>query len=150
MKNKLKSSKRSSKSAAPSQPKTSQGRANSRPLSLSPSIALFTECDGGLAEESIDLSVSEYAALKQAAAPGGSGVLMFMANAALEKAGWPPKTITCILILPDGSEVARVDFPSDVFARIEAAASKLGITLERFINDAICNFIKSQGTRRAA
>ena len=33
------------------------------------------------------------AALKQAAAPGGSGVLMFMANAALEKAGWPPKTV---------------------------------------------------------
>jgi hypothetical protein len=119
-------------------------------MSLSPSIGLFTERDGGFAEESIDLSVVEYAALKRAAAPGGSGVLMFMANAALEKAGWPPKTVTCILILPDGSEVARVDFPSDVFARIEAAASKRGITLDQFFYNAIRNYIELCERRRAA
>jgi len=46
--------------------------------------------------------------------------------------------------------LALVDFPYDVFARIEAAASKLGITLERFINHAIRNFIKSQKSWRAA
>ena len=44
----------------------------------------------------------------------------------------------------------RVDFPSDVFARIEAAASKRGITLERFINEAILNLIKSQKSWRVA
>jgi hypothetical protein len=119
-------------------------------MSLSPSIGLFTERDGGIAEESIDLSEAEYATLKQSAFIAGSEVLMFMANAALEKAGWPPKNITCRFIGTDGNELAVVDFPYDVFARIEAAASKLGITLERFINQAISNLIRSQKNWRAA
>jgi hypothetical protein len=150
MKNKPKSARRGSKPAAVSQPKTSQSRANIRPTSLSPAIVLFQDHDGGVSEEGIDLSATEYAALKRAAAPTGDGILMFMANAALEKAGWPVKTVTCILMLPDGSEVARVDFPRQYFSRIEAAASRLGISLQQFFCNAIRNFIRSQAIARAA
>lgn len=96
------------------------------------------------------MSEAEYATLKRGAAMAGSGVLMFMANAALKKAGWPPKNITCRFIGTDGSELALVDFPYDVFSRIEAAASKLGITLGRFINNAIRNLNKSQKSWRGA
>jgi hypothetical protein len=79
MKSQLKSTKRSSKTAAPSQLKTSQIRF---PL---PSLALFPVSDEGGAEESIDLSVAEYTALKWAA-DDPSDVLTFMVKAALEKA----------------------------------------------------------------
>jgi uncharacterized protein (DUF1778 family) len=96
------------------------------------------------------LSKAEYAALKRGAAPSGNGILMFMANAALEKAGWQGKAVTCILILANGSEVARVDFPRDIFTRIEAAASRLGITLQQFFCNAIRNHIRSQAVRRAS
>ena len=72
---------------AVSQPKTAQSRGLIRPASASPCIALFPEGDGetcgGVSSEIVDLSQAEYAALKRAAAPAGSGVLMFMANAAL-------------------------------------------------------------------
>ena len=103
-----------------------------------------------MSEEIIDLSKSEYAALKRAAAPAGSGLLMFMANAALEKAGWKSETMTCVLILPDGSEFTRVDFPCEVFAQIEHAASKQGISLGQFFVNALRHFIDSQDSRRAA
>jgi hypothetical protein len=79
-------SKNSRPSAAP-QPKTAHSRAGARPASTSPSIALFLKSDAGISEEVIDLSKAEYAALKRAAAPIGDGILMFMANAALEKIG---------------------------------------------------------------
>lgn len=146
----------SSRHSAAPQLKTAHSRAGARPTSASPCIALFPEGDGagggngGVSEEIIDLSKAEYAALKRAAGPSSSGILMFMANAALEKAGWQGKTVTCILILANGSEVARVDFPHDVFARIETAASKLGITLQQFFENAIRNYIRSQSVGRAA
>ena len=38
-----------------------------------------------MSEELLDLTKAEYAALKRAAAPSSDGILMFMANAALEK-----------------------------------------------------------------
>jgi hypothetical protein len=150
MKNKLKSVRSSSKSAAASQPKTAQSRAIVRPECNPPCIMLFPQGDTSLSEEIIDLSKTEYAALKRAAAPAGSGVLMFMANAALEKAGWGSETMTCVLILHDGSEFARVDFPCEVFARIEHATSKQGISLGQFFINALRHFIDSQDSRRAA
>src|ERR1017187_8087454 len=81
-------SKNSRPSAAP-QPKTAHSRAGARPESNTPCIALFPQGDTSASEEIIDLSKAEYAALKRAAAPSGDGILMFMANAALEKIGWP-------------------------------------------------------------
>jgi hypothetical protein len=57
--------------------------------------------------------------------------------------------ITCVLILPDGSEFARVDFPSDVFARIEQVALKQGISLGELFIRALRNYIRSQSVRRA-
>jgi hypothetical protein len=149
MKNQSRILKNGSKSTSASQPKTAQGRAIVRPECNPTCIALFPEGDG-LSEEIVDLSKAEYAALNRAAAPSGSGVLMFMANAALEKAGWPGGIITCILILPDGAEVARVDFPRSVLVQIDHAASKLGISLGQFFVNAIQHFIDSQGNRRAA
>jgi len=149
MKSQLKSVKRGSKTAAASQPKTAQSRAIVRPESNPPCIALFPEGDTSVSEEIIDLSKAEYAALKRAASPSGCGVLMFIANAALEKAGCPGRTITCILILADGTEVARVDFPRDVFARIEHAASKQGISIGQFFVNAIQHYIDSCNRRAA-
>lgn len=139
-----------SKTAAATQPKTAQSRAIVRPESNLPCIALFPQGDTSVSEEVIDLSKAEYAALKRAAAPSGAGILMFMANTALEKAGRPGGTITCILTLPDGREAARVDFPRGVFARIEHAASTQGISLEQFFFNAIRHFIDSRDERRAA
>jgi hypothetical protein len=79
-------SKNSRPSAAP-QPKTAHSRAGARPESNPPCIALFPQGDTSASEEIIDLSKAEYAALKRAAAPSGDGILMFMANAALEQIG---------------------------------------------------------------
>ena len=161
--------------------------------------------------------MAEYAALKHAAAPTGDGILMFMANAALEKvtqsgevslkraakqpsclcfydagvgelAGEIPlvqhelpeaviaayrqrtsvdhfiadamreklgkthgaETVTCVFNDPDGRVLSRVELPRDAFARIEAAASKLDITLDQFFNNAIGHYIGLRTGRRAA
>jgi hypothetical protein len=58
--------------------------------------------------------------------------------------------ITCVLILRDGSEFARVDFPTDVFACIEQVASKEGITLAQLFMKALRHQLASQKIRRAA
>jgi hypothetical protein len=58
--------------------------------------------------------------------------------------------ITCVLILPDGSEFARVDFPSDVFALIEHVASSQGISIGQLFMKALRKHIASQESRRAA
>ena len=89
MKNKLKSVRRDSKTAAASQPKTAQSRAKARPTVKEACIALFPEGDDSASEEIIDLSKAEYAALKRAGS-AGDGILMFMANAALNKIGAAP------------------------------------------------------------
>jgi hypothetical protein len=175
MKNKLKSVRRGSKTAAASQPKTAQSRAIVRPESNSPCMALFPEGDGGASEEIIHLSKAELAELRRAAAPTRDGVVMFMAKAGLEKARWPGRAgntpslhgiigpspalkepvllegaVTFIFKAPDGRELERVDFPPDVFKRIQRAASKEGISLQEFCRTAIRHFIDSQDSRRAA
>ena len=95
MKSQLKSVRRGSKTAAASQPKTAQSRGLVRPASALPLIALFPEGDGersgGVSSELVDLSQAEYAVLKRAGA-ASSGILMFMANAALEKASGSTST----------------------------------------------------------
>jgi hypothetical protein len=147
MKNKLKSSRRNSKTAPASQPKTSQGRTNVRPASPSPSIVLFLERDGGVNEEGIDLSVAEYAALKRAAAPTGDGILMFMANAALEKVGQSgalpvkrgAKQPSCFCFYGGGvGELAgEIPLVGREFGSVVIAACQKRITVDQFIADAI-------------
>ena len=63
--------------------------------------------------------------------------------------------VTCVWTGPDGRQVARVDFRREVFARIETAAAKLGITLQSFFDNAIREACKRRGIfaaleRRAA
>jgi len=58
--------------------------------------------------------------------------------------------VTCVWLVSDGSEWARVEFPGNLFARIKRAASKLGITLQEFFENAIRNFIELRKDRRAA
>ena len=62
----------------------------------------------------------------------------------------PAGPVTCVWIGPDGSECARVDFPPEFFSLIKRAASKLGITIQQFFDNAIRDFIKSHDGRRAA
>ena len=59
----------------------------------------------------------------------------------------PSGTVTCVWTASDGSEWERVEFPRDLFARIESCASKLGISLQQFFDNAIRNFVKSQAIR---
>ena len=58
--------------------------------------------------------------------------------------------VTCVWIGPDGSECARVDFPPEVYSLIKRAATKLGITIQQFFDNAIRDFIKSHDGRRDA
>ena len=89
MKNKLKSARSSSKSAAASQSKTAHSRAEVYlPPPAFPSIALFPKGNSGVAGETIGLSKAQYAALKRAFGDD-SGILWFMAKAALERTGQP-------------------------------------------------------------
>jgi hypothetical protein len=59
-------------------------------------------------------------------------------------------TVTCVWTGPDGRELFRTDFSRELFSLIEHTASKLGITLQRFFENAIHHRIKSQQVRRAA
>jgi hypothetical protein len=59
-------------------------------------------------------------------------------------------TVTCVLIRPDGREWFRTDFSLELFSLIEHAASKQGITLQRFFENALWHHIRSQQVRRAA
>ena len=156
MKNKLKSAKRSSKSPSPSQPKTAQSRAIVRPESDPPCIALFPQGDTSVSEEVIDLSKAEYAALKRAAAPSGDGILMFMANAALEKIGWPGSSspfrggLIVILQRPDGTEWTRVYFNALERHHIEACLKATGLTLLALIEKAVSSHIARLNDQREA
>jgi len=87
--NQNRAGRKSSRHRAATQSKTQEGEGKVRPPSAPPCIALFPEGDDSTSEEIIDLSHAEYASLKRAAAPTGTGVLMFMANVALEKIGAP-------------------------------------------------------------
>lgn len=141
------------------QSKIQNGGGKVRPPSISPSIALFLEAGGGLAEEAIDLSQAEYAALQRAAAPTDSGVLMFMANLALEKIGWPSmaieskttqsrqrevrsakalsaagihkgKMLTFHFTDPSGAELAHLSLDERQSSLLERVAAATGLTFE--------------------
>ena len=149
MKNKLKSVRKGSKTAAAPQPKTTQSRAILRPESDPPCIALFPEGDTSVSEEIIDLTKAEFAALKRAAEPGGAGVLMFMANAALEKAGRPSAsghqpargshTPSCLCFFDGGVVEVTAEIPlvGREIPGVVVAAARMGITVDQFIADAI-------------
>jgi hypothetical protein len=126
MKNQSRILKNGSKSTSSSQPKTAQSRAIVRPECNLPCIALFPEGDTSVSEEIIDLSKTEYAALKRAAAPAGSGILMFMANAALEKASGSTSTSIqiAIQVLVDLAVRKVQDCPIDEQICIWQALSK--------------------------
>ena len=62
----------------------------------------------------------------------------------------PAGTVTCVWTAPNGREWARVKFEGELFARIEIAASLLGITLQDFFDNAIRHYCDSQDERRAA
>ena len=148
-------SKNSRPSAAP-QPKTAHSRAGARPESNPPCIALFPQGDTSASEEIIDLSKAEYAALKRAAAPSGDGILMFMANAALEKIGWPGSSspfrggLIVILQRPDGTEWTRVYFNALERHQIEACLKATGLTLLALIEKAVSSQAAQPSDRREA
>jgi hypothetical protein len=121
-----------------------KGRGKARPTSLSPFIALFLKKEEGISDETFDLSQAEYAALKRAADRGG--ILMFMANAALEKAGWPGSSnpskggLTAACQFPDGT-VSNVKFDLEKRRRIEAALKRSEMTFEHFMQRAVEHFV---------
>jgi hypothetical protein len=135
----------SSRHGAAMQSKIQKGRGKVRPSPVSPSIALFLEGDG-LSEEIVDLSEAEYAALKRAAVPSGAGILMFMANAALEKAGWPGSSnpskggLTAACQFPGGN-VTNIEFDLEKRRRIEAALKRSGMTFDHFMQRAVEHFV---------
>ena len=135
----------SSRHGAAMQSKIQKGGAKARPTPVSPSIALFLEGDG-LSEEIVDLSEAEYAALKRAAGPGGDGILMFMANAALERAGWPSSSnpskggLTAACQFPDGN-VTNIEFDLEKRRRIEVALKRSGMTFDHFMQRAVEHFV---------
>src|ERR1039457_995406 len=135
----------SSRHGAAMQSKIQKGGAKARPTPVSPSIALFLEGDG-LSEEIVDLSEAEYAALKRAAGPGGDGILMFMANAALERAVWPSSSnpskggLTAACQFPDGN-VTNVEFDLEKRRRIEASLKRSGMTFDHFMQRAVEHFV---------
>jgi hypothetical protein len=143
MKNKLKSVRSGSKSAASPQSKTTQSRAKVRHDSGLPLIAFFPEGEeSGIAEEMVDLTKAEYAALKQAAAPSGSGVLMFMANAALEKAHRPGAAplggrTDCLCMYQCGEIAGEITLVGRHLPKAVIAALRQGVTVDQFIADAI-------------
>ena len=59
-------------------------------------------------------------------------------------------TVTCVWFLPDGGEAFRVDFPRELFSRIKRVATKLGITLEQFFDNAISHYAAECARRSAA
>jgi hypothetical protein len=52
--------------------------------------------------------------------------------------------------LPDGSEWARVAFPPELFSLIERTARKMGITLQRFFDNAMRQCAAKCGNLRDA
>src|ERR1035438_1734354 len=149
MKNKLKSVRMGSKSAAASQPQTGKGKAGQRPTSVLPNIALFLEEDGGASEEAIHLSKAEYAELKRAAGPTRDGVLMFMARAGLEKARWPggpghqptansgSPSCLCFFDAGVGELAGQIPLVGKELPSVVVAAYRQRTTVDQFIADAI-------------
>lgn len=127
MKNKLKSVKRGSKTAAVSQATNKPNPAFVEMARLGKSLTVLTGRPYRAALDRI-------------------GVLCEQEMARLHPAG----TVTCVWTAPSGREWARVVFEGELFARIEIAASTLGITLQHFFDNAIRHYCDSQDSRRAA
>jgi hypothetical protein len=100
-----------------------------------------------MSKELVDLTKVEYAALKNAA--GNGNVLMFMANAALEKISHPggtegkPQTphdspdSLCIFDPAAGEVVSAIPLAGREIPGVVVAACRAGITVDQFIADAI-------------
>lgn len=152
MKSKLKSVRDGSLKAPGSQPQkpnAAKGRAKDRPKFPPSCIALFVRGDCSLSDEVIDLTKAEYAALKQAAALTGSGILMFMANAALALVGYSgrkahhTKGISgdasgfCLYDMEVGEVVVKLPQVERELYPMLIAALGQRITVGQFISDAI-------------
>jgi hypothetical protein len=143
MNNKLKSVRRGSKSAASPQSKTTQSKAKVRHETGLPFIALFPKGEAnGIADELVDLTKAEYAALKQAAEPSGSGVLMFTANAALEKAHRLGAVVVgrrhdCLCMYQCGPFAGEFPLLEKLLPSATGAACHRDMTVDQFIADAI-------------
>ena len=48
--------------------------------------------------------------------------------------------VTCVWIGPDKRELARVDFPREIFSRIEEVRTTRGMTLHDFCDDAVHHY----------
>lgn len=152
--------KNGSRSAAHSQAKTGKGRPEGRPPSASPSIALFPEGDG-ISDGIVDLSQAEYAALKRTFIDG-PGILMFMANAALEKsAAWsggpghqPPTnsgspSCLCFFDAGVGELAGEIPLVGRELPSVAVAAYRQRITVDQFIADAIKSKLGSSPGKHA-
>ena len=110
--------------------------------------------------EVIDLSKVEYAALKRAAAPSGSGILMFMANVALKKIGAAPPnpgpehpSCLCLYEAGVGELAGEIPLVGRQLPKTVIAAFRQGVTVDQFIADAIQEKLGRKlpsGERRAA
>jgi hypothetical protein len=121
----------------------------SQSQSSGPCIALFPEGDGEASEGIVNLSNAEFHALKRAAGDDGPGVLMFMANAALEKASPPgraghqPTTNSgspsrlCFFDAGVGELAGQIPLVGKELPSVVVAAYRQRITVDQFIADAI-------------
>jgi hypothetical protein len=131
---------------------TQSGAVSLKRAAKQPSCLCFYDAGVGELAGEIPLVQHELSEVVIAAHRQRTSVDHFIADAIREKLGKTPgaNTVTCVFNDPAGRELSRVDFPRNDFARIEAASSKLGITLEQFFYNAISNFIELCTHRRAA
>jgi len=53
-------------------------------------------------------------------------------------------TVTVVISsIEDGQEMLRVDFPTPLFTAVQAGAKRLGISLDKFLHDAIASAIEA-------
>ena len=146
--------KNDSRHRAATQTKNQPARTGNRPASASHAIALFPMGDGsfddiGASEEIVDLSKTEYAALKRAAASTRDGVVMFMVRAGLEKARWPGGTrhqptansgspsCLCFFDAGVGELAGQIPLVGKELPSVVVAAYRQRTTVDQFIADAI-------------
>jgi hypothetical protein len=136
MKNKLKSVRRGSKSAAISQGKSKPSPTYPDPLDAE--IARLGASLKGLTGTPFIAASKRFCDLWAA--------IIERDKARRLAAG----AVTCVWTGPDGREFVRVDFERELFSLIEGAASKLGITLQQLFDDAVHHYCDLLDSRRAA
>ena len=127
MKNKLKSVRRGSKSAAVSQAKTKPNPAYVEMARLGEKIQVLTGRPYDAALRRMGTLIRQEIGKRP-----------------------PPTMVTCIWFVPGGRELARVDFGPELFSLIKRTASKLGMPLQQFFDNAIRHYTASRKVRRAA